>query len=111
MDLKETNNKLILVMDRLEKLTPILEKLETEYYQTYYKYLLNAPERSEGAREASSKMMMRNPDNMEHTENYLDVKMEVRNLLMKKEMLIEISKNFRILESRYNTSHIDKEGY
>jgi hypothetical protein len=101
MDLFETNNKMIEVMESLEKLIPQLEKLETEYYGFYYKTLLHSQARTEGQREAESKLILAKEP---IAEKYLDLKYQVRVLLTMKDMLIEIGKNFRILESR---SHID----
>jgi hypothetical protein len=95
MDLKTANDKMILVMEELEVLIPKLEKLETEYYSTYYTKLLHALERTEGQREASSKLQLAQES---IAEKYLDLKYKVRVLLTKKEMLIEICRNLRVLE-------------
>ena len=95
MTLKEANAKMEKVLDELELLIPQLEKLESQYYGSYYKKLLHALERTEAAREASSKLQLaQEPIATE----YLDLKYKVRVLLTKKEMLIEICRNLRIIE-------------
>lgn len=102
MNLKQANEKLIETMELLTEKIPAIEKLETQYYQTYYKILLNAPQRSAEGREAHAKLTIQQD---EIATQYLDAKYEVRVLLTRKEMLIEICKNLRTL----GNYPIDKE--
>jgi len=95
MTLKEANEKMVGVMEELEVLIPQLEKLESEYYGSYYKKLLHAMEKTEGQREASSKLQLAQEP---IAEKYLGLKYKVRVLLTTKEMLIEICRNLRVLE-------------
>lgn len=97
MNLKEANDKMISVMEELEKLIPQLEKLETGYYGFYYKTLLHSQARSEGQREAESKLILAKEA---IAQEYLDLKYKVRVLLTTKEMLTTICQNLRQLERR-----------
>lgn len=94
MTLREANEKLEKLMEELALNIPKLEKLETEYYGNYYKKLLHAQERTEAAREASSKLQLAQEP---IAEKYLGLKYKVRVMLTTKEMLIEICKNLRSL--------------
>ena len=82
-------------MEELENSIPQLEKLETQYYGKYYNLLLHALERTETAREASSKLQLAQDP---IAEEYLGLKYKVRVLLTTKEMLIVICANLRTLE-------------
>jgi hypothetical protein len=82
-------------MEGLEKNIPILEKLETEYYGKYYKLLLGSHMGNAGQREAETRLTMQQEPIFE---KYLDAKLIVRKLLTKKEILIEICRNLRMLE-------------
>lgn len=99
-NLQAVNAQLVEVMNQLAEKIPKLTKLEDEYYRRYYKLLLTAQERTESQREASAKLQLRMPDaegNPSIYDEYQDLKLDVRILLTKKEMLIEISRNLRAM--------------
>lgn len=85
-------------MNELTEKIPALEKLESEYYGRYYRFLLQAGESTQAGREASAKLQLRMSEDGKSPsifEQYMDLKTDVRILLTKKEMLIEIGRNLR----------------
>lgn len=98
MNLKDITNLLFLTMSELEKVIPEVETLETEYYQTYYKYLFSSTASSAPMREAEARTRIAQDDSEMH-QKYLHRKADLRVLINKKEALIEISRNLRVLES------------
>lgn len=91
-------------MEELEELIPQLEKLEGGYYGFYYKTLLHSQARTEGQREAESKLILAKET---IAEEYLGLKYKVRVLLTTKDCLTEICHNLRQLESHWNQTPID----
>lgn len=89
--------KLLEIDEQLQVEIAKLEKLETSYWQTYYKYLFQALERTEALREAAVKSRLEVEG---VSEPYQDQKLKVRLLLTRKEMYFEISRNLRILQPR-----------
>lgn len=98
MKLQDITTLLFLVMGDIEKTIPELEELETEYWQTYYKYLMTSTMSSAPMREAEARTRIAQDDGEMH-EKYLHKKADLRVLIHKKEALIEISRNLRALES------------
>lgn len=97
MFLKEVTEKLEKLVELLTEKIPVLEKVEREYDYEYFKLMLTSNERTAEAREASAKLQIKETG---LTDKFLDLKTEVRTLLIKKELFIEISKNLRSLSMR-----------
>lgn len=88
------NNKLIEIEEKLQNRLPELRKLEEEYENKYFGYLLNSPMGNAPAREAEAKLKLQQEPIFRE---YQDKKLDVRILYSKREMYIEISKNLRAL--------------
>ncbi len=94
MFLKEVTEKLAKLVELLTEKIPVLEKVEREYDYEYFKLMLTSNLRTAEAREAEAKLQIKETG---LTDKFLDLKTEVRTLLIKKELFIEISKNLRSL--------------
>lgn len=97
MTLEKVNDLLLKIMDRIEEELPELEMLEIQYWEVYHKYLLNSNMGNAAQREAEAKERLA-IEYPKLKDDYLKKKLDIRILLNKKEILIEVSRNLRSLE-------------
>ena len=97
MTIEETTTRLLEIGNSLKLLLPELDKLEHEYYNNYHGKLLNSGMGTIILKEAEAKQTLA----LEPIyDKYHNKKIELRILLHEKEILTEVSKNFRAIYAR-----------
>lgn len=92
--LEEINNALERTLEELEIKIPELDKFEIDYYGKYNRYLLSSPLKTATDREAESQVRLEEGG---LKESHAQIRGEVKLLLIRKEVLIEMSRNMRSL--------------
>ena len=106
MNLPLVNQLLEQTLSQLEVKLPQLEKLESEYWLKLGKYSLNSKLGNQISRDAEAKILLEQEGMLD---KYYLLKGEVRTLLTKKEILIEISRNLRSLNMQGNKQEVTND--
>lgn len=99
MTLIDCTTELAKIAERLGSKIPRLTVLENEYQHRYNDLLLTSQRASQPLREAEAQESLRQE---EIYEKYQTLKVDVRVLLMRKDVFFEISRNLRSMNNVYN---------
>jgi hypothetical protein len=97
MDLKKISKELDVISKELAKWLPVLKEAEFTYNKVYFKSLLESGLGNKETREAAAWQTCEAEGVLQPFE---EAKIEVRTLLNRKECLIEIAKNTRMMRGQ-----------
>lgn len=94
MNLAQVNDILKLTLDELEEKIPVLEKLEAEWYGKYHRWVVTSMLGTQADRESETRTRLADEG---LTEKRDLLKSDVRVLLTRKEVMMELGRNLRAL--------------